>query len=63
MTAYALGELEASERPAVEKLLAESAEARADVEQTQALVRALAADYAHEQERYLAARKDDDGAV
>ena len=56
LTAYALGEADAAERQAIEQLLAESADARAEVEQTRAFARALAAGYAREHEAYLASQ-------
>jgi Ca-activated chloride channel family protein len=50
LTAYALGELEASEVPAVEALLAESAEARAEVDAIRAMAGTLGAELAAEPE-------------
>lgn len=52
LTAYALGETSASERDAVERFLAESAEARTAVEQTRALARSLEAEFARENAAY-----------
>lgn len=58
LTAYALGEVDETERSAVEKMLAESPPARAEVEQTQAIARSLAVEYAREQAHYLASRQE-----
>ncbi len=52
LTAYALGEANDPDQQAVETILAASAEARAEVEQTRAFARTLAAEYARENELY-----------
>ncbi len=56
LTAYALGESDPAEREAVEQILAASPEARAEVERTSALARALEEEYDHENEAYWKAR-------
>lgn len=53
LTAYALGEGDEGERQAVETFLSESAEGRAEVEQTQAIARVLTAEYSREHGLYL----------
>lgn len=58
LTAYALGESpDASERRAIENLLAASPEARAAVEETRAFARLLAEDFASENAAYQDARR------
>ena len=52
LTAYALGELEAAEREAVERLMATSPAIRAEIEQTRLLAHALTAEYDREREDY-----------
>ncbi len=58
LTAFALGEADEADRRAVEEMLAASAETRAEIERTQAFARLLAAEYARENEAYLAARPE-----
>ena len=59
LTAYALGEADENDRRAIEEWLAESAEARAEVEQTRGLALILTSEYARENARYVASRPDD----
>ena len=56
LTAYALGEADEADRRAVEEMLAESAEARAEIARTQEFTRILTAQYARENELYMASR-------
>lgn len=58
LTTYALGEADQTDRQAVEAYLAESAEGRAEVEQTREIARILAAEYVSERDHYLAIRPE-----